>query len=365
MSLEDEVKEAFTRRADDARADGQSWNAVEKKVRRAHRQRFVFTSALSLVIIAAIAIVVLKGPGTNQSRGFSNTSPTPTEATTPSPSLGPSTTPTAQPHPSSLPEGFKARVGVQSGFAVDIPKDWKGGWFEGYWDFEPAGLPSTAQGGDTFALVITLEPGSYTKAGGGAGTTELTIGGRKAYTWSTDPLHVVYSVDWPGCPKYVTTCTSSPEGERLIMRLSGSTQRLWDSYEALGRQAALTVHVYDGTAPEHGTVASGITNDEFTKALIRFLDARVEGIGADELMSSEAASQFSDTSGCPDLYQAKTSHRAWTGYDVSRREETAAKATFTVGMTTGDGQVYIETFVVGRSAPDQPAVIESRGSGCS
>src|SRR5690348_804146 len=116
MSLEDEVKDAFKKHEDDARAEGHSWDAVEKKVRRVHRQRLVYSSALSLVIIAAIAIIVVKSPRANQGRGFTGSSPSPTASSTPSASTEPSATPTTAPTEpaSNIPAGFVARVGVQS-----------------------------------------------------------------------------------------------------------------------------------------------------------------------------------------------------------------------------------------------------------
>jgi len=314
MSLEDEVKAAFKKHEDDARADGQSWDAVQKKVRRAHTQRLVYSSALSLVIIAAIAIIVVKSPSSNQSRGFTGPSETPTGVETPSPSDEPSTTPTPKDPTKDPLYGFKWRVGVQSGFAVAIPKDWKGGWFEGVWDFEPSGLPSTSQGGNTFAITITVEPGSYRDAPSGARASEITIHDRRALTWSTDPHHVSYAVDWPGCPDYASACSANAATQRLIMRLYGSTQSLWDSYEALGRKAALSVVEYDGLEALHGTVDLTIKIDDLRRALVRFMDARVEGIGADELMGTSASNSYNSDGG---LYELNGNPA--TTYDIIQR----------------------------------------------
>src|SRR5690348_4465196 len=143
MSLEDEVKEAFKKHEDDARAKGQRWDVVEKRVRRAHHQRLVYTSVLSLLIVAAISLVIYLGPGQSRPKGFSSPADTPTETPSSSPSSSSSSPGVIPPVATApVPEGFKPRVGVQSAFAVDIPNDWKGGWFEGTWDFEPTGLPS-------------------------------------------------------------------------------------------------------------------------------------------------------------------------------------------------------------------------------
>jgi hypothetical protein len=346
MSLENEVKEAFKKHSDDARPAVESWHAVETKVRRAHKQRLVYSSALSIMVVAAIAIVLARSPGGNESKGFTNPSATPTESSTPSPGVGPSTTPTAKPPaPSStIPDGFKARAGVQSGFAVDIPKDWKGGWFEGYWDFEPKGLPSTAQGGDTFALVVTVEPGNYRDATGGVHSTQTTIGGRNALMWSTDALHLSYAVEWPGCPNYEPSCLSSTSPQRLIIRLYGSTHGLWDSYQALGRRAAATVHVYDGTEPEHGTFNAGVKIDDYSKALVRFMDARVEGIGADELMCCNAVTFYSRDGG---LYEQGIEATIRYIVDAGTVNLSAAETTYSVAVTYKDGSKRIERISVG------------------
>jgi hypothetical protein len=247
---------------------------------------------------------------------------------------------------------------VQSGFAVDIPKDWKGGWFEGYWDFEPNGLPSTSEGGDTFALVINVEPGSYRVASGAAKGT--AIGGHNAITWSTDPLHIFYSVDWPGCPNYAPTCSSSSSTRRLIMRLEGSTQALWDSYEALGKEALRTIHAYDGSRPEHGTRTQGIGIDDFSKALVRFMDARVEGIGADELMGPDAANLYNNLGGLYDLNGKLATSYEFAG--STRPSDT--KENFGITIHFAGGSQRQELITVQRSKADTAPMITSACTGC-
>jgi hypothetical protein len=349
MSLEDEVKEAFKKHELDARAEGQSWDAVEKKVRRAHKQRLAYSSALSLVIIAAIAIIVVRSPGSNESRGLTGSSPSPTETATPSTSPEPSTT--APPEPASnIPSGFVARVGVQSGFAVDIPKDWKGGWFEGTWDFEPKGQPSTAEGGNLFAVTVAVRDGSYEQAATGHHATDTTVNVYRAKTWSSGTNDLWYAVDWTEtCPGYAPECSSNFKVRTLVLHLFASTTGLWDQYLPTGKEIVSTVHMYDGTIPVHEFGGPMVATDALDAVLHRFLDARVEGVGAEDLMSDAAQAAFADSSNCLDLYQQRKTDKPWAGYEIlSRLDQGSGKARFLILMKTDPNTGgYIEGLVVG------------------
>jgi hypothetical protein len=231
--------------------------------------------------------------------------------------------------PELTPTGFVRRAGVQSGFALDIPKTWKGGWFEGVWDFEPKGLPSTSEDGNTFALTVTVEPGRYQDAFPGRITTPTTVEGRNALTTALDATHISYSVDWQICPGYASKCSAAQSTRRLIIRLLASTAALWDQYQTAGSKAALTVRPYDGSDPAHGTITGATKNNAYARALARFLDARVEGIGADELMCCSAPGSYRSMGGLYDLkgasaisYEAQlddrtVAERASVGFDVT------------------------------------------------
>ena len=230
--------------------------------------------------------------------------------------------------PDSVPSGYVQRAGAQAAFAIDVPKDWKGGWFEGVWDFEPKGFPSTSEGGNTFALTVTLEPGRYQDAFVGKQTSPITIEGRNAVTTSPDALHTLYAIEWTGCSNYATSC-SSPTIQRLIIRLFASTQQLWDAYKMLGTRAALTLHGYDGSDPAHGLVTGGSKSNSYIRALTRFLDARAEGIGAEPFMCCSAPKNYQSIGGLYDLkgddivsYEAHVDSRpvaapASMGFDVT------------------------------------------------
>ena len=214
-------------------------------------------------------------------------------ATEPKMQLGPLQFAKLQPDDSQrwldlTPSGFTRRAGAQAGFAIDIPRDWKGGWFEGTWDFEPKGLPSTSEDGSTFSLTVSAEKGSYTEAFAGAATTPVIIQGHNAVTTSPDSRHVFFAVDWQMCPNFARRCSTADRTRRLIMRLSASTDAFWTKYESAGRLAAQSVRQYDGSDPVYGLLTGTTNENEYGKAVIRFLDARVEGVGAEDLMCCDA-----------------------------------------------------------------------------
>jgi hypothetical protein len=332
MSLEDEVKQAFTKHEEDARADGQSWVSVEKKVARVHRQRVALVSTLTLALIAGLAIVIPRLGNDRDNGGFANPTATPTASTAPSPEPSASS--------GAVPDGWQARAGVQSGFAVAIPPDWKGGWFEGYWDFEPKGYPSTSQDGNTFALSISVQPGDYHDAAAGQHTTSLTIGDRDALSWSAQPMHLQYAVDWQGCPDYATECSSNFSTRTLIVNMFGSTAELWAKYQTIGEQVVSTIRPYDGSTPAHGTIDPAAKLDAYSNTLIRFLDARVEKIGADEMTCCKVTNS-------PSFYDM-------TGYNVTTlttHSASAATATFIVEETQPGGGLITERITVGYEDP--------------
>jgi len=357
MSLEDEVREAFRKHDDDAQPDMRSWNAVEKKVRRAHRQRVAYSSALSLVIIAAIAAAVTLSPRAKESKGFSNPTATPTSVTS-----TPTETSSASPSPSPtspIPVGWTARVGVQAAFALAIPADWKGGWFEGTWDFEPKVFPGGAQDGPGFVITITVEPGNYDQYAKLPSTT-TSIQGNRALVWHPSTLETDYAIEWFGCPGYTPSCSSNFETRTLIVRAHASDEQINAKYSTLGDQVIRTIKNYDGTDPVHGTFPAGTQGDELSKALVRFMDARIEGIGADALMSSKAADFYNKQGGLYDL-----NGRIAVSYDIEgpkNKSDTAEN--FGVTMHYGTGDTRQELITVQRENPGAAPVIENVCTGC-
>lgn len=286
--------------------------------------------------------------------------------------------------PDLMANGFTRRVGIQGGFTIDIPKEWKGGWFEGVWDFEPKGLPSTSEGGNTFAVTATLEHGSYTSAFPGAQTTRTTIEGRSALTTSPDTTHVAYAIDWHTgyplwssaayaggrnldlCPDYAETCTGGPSDRRLIIRLFGSTDSLWSQYQAIGQLAAHTVRPYEGSEPAHGTVKGTTKMNVYARALARFMDARVEGVGAEDMMCCSAPKNYSSAGG---LYESNGS--AVVSYDATRDARPVAEPAsqgFDVTIHFANGKTRTEFISVGfesgKTSPFVPPKTEGTCLNC-
>jgi hypothetical protein len=314
MNLEDQIKETLMKHAADVRPDAGSWDGVETKVRRAHYARVAFVSTLTVALIAAAAIVLPRLGSETPKSSFTGTTPSASSE------VSPTTTPTPVGIDTS---GWRPRVGTQADFQLLLPPDWKGGWFEGYWDFEPKGLPGLPGGGDTFAIEVNLESGDYRNVAP-KGAEATRIGERSALAWSPSEGHSSFAVQWTDCPAGAD-CVSGSE-RTLLVNMSGSTTALGQKYGAVGKEIVQTVRVYDGSAPAHGT-AVGIPDDPYRRTLITFLDARVEGIGAEDLMCCSA----------PDFYASdglyglgRDSVVSFTVHSVS---EAASAATSTYEVT--------------------------------
>jgi hypothetical protein len=346
MSLDNDIKDAFQRHEQDAHANDTAWAGIESKIRRAHHQRMAFASALSVAVIAAVAVLVPKLGSSHQDKGnFTNPSRTPT-ATSPEPTVTP--TPQAA---APIPSGWQRRVGIQSGFQIAMPADWKGGWFEGTWDFEPKSLPSDAQGGDTFVVLVTLEHGSY-DASPGRGAKATEINGHRALVWQPRTTETDYRLEWNFCDGYAPTCSSNFETQTLRVTIRGSTSPLWSQYESTGRQIVETVDTYDGATPVHGTVAASIQEDDFSRALVRFLDARVEGIGADELLSQTAGNFYANRGGLYDLDTADAQ-----SYEITAGPTGARQHEFGITMSYAGGATRQELITLSRDNPQAVPVI--------
>jgi hypothetical protein len=354
MSLDKDIKDAFQKHEQDARASDTAWSGVETKIRRAHRRRVTFSASAALLVIAAIAVLVPTLAAKDKNSGFTNP--------TPGPSLGPSTKPTAEastnaPPPGPvIPAGWQRRVGVQSAFQLAIPADWKGGWFEGTWDFEPKGLPGGQQDGDTFTVTVTLQPGNY-DAASGPGAAGTTVNGHRAVTWHPSATETDYSIEWFHCPGYTEECSSNFETQTLVARLHATNDTLWSQYEVTGLNVVHTLFEYDGGTPVHGTTAAAIKDDASTEALIRFLDARVEGIGADELMTSKAATQYAAIG----LYQTGVPSVPYVKFEVTAVAPDAGgnAETFTVNIFIDPNEWTTESITLVHASSQSPPLVDS------
>jgi len=266
---------------------------VEKPRRSRGRNTLISLLAFSLIGASAIFIPRLVGARDNK-KPSRNLIPTYTK---------PSASPTAKTssHPSSPPTvdtaGWVARVAVQDGFFLRMPATWKGGWFEGTWDFEPKGFPSLSEDGNTFAVALTVVSGEYDKIAPKTAKPVTYTAAREALVWTSKPRVETYAIAWNGCPGFVGECGGSTSSRTLLVHISASTQALWNKYIDIGRAVVATVETYNGDHPIHGRApqyegAADFPDDPVTTATVRFLDARVEGIGADEQYCCDATALY-------------------------------------------------------------------------
>jgi hypothetical protein len=361
MSLENEIKEAFKNHDKDARADGQSWNAVEKKVRRAHKQRVALVSTLTVALIAAAAVLVPRLTSDKvATRGFIGQTPSTTAApaNTPSPGFSP------RPRSSAFFMGdlhATYRDDVQ-GWIIAYAEDWKESRFEGVTEFSPPGAPSPERGGPTFWVAVSILDGrppskrsapataatGFDERDGGSVITGLPGGGERQ----------VYQYDWTGLCISTIECPQGPTTLQVVVE--GSTAALWDRYHPISDTMLQTLRIAKDSGStgdvhtRYGIVSSSaaIGYDELTTTLVRFLDARVEQANAEAFMSSQAKTDFANASNCLELYETRATHKQWTSYEVIGRFDDAARATFTLNMHTDPNNGgYVESLVVGRSGP--------------
>jgi hypothetical protein len=327
------------RRANDVRPETESWSHVEKKLRRAQTKQLALISTSVAILIAAIAVLVPRLHAT-KAKGF----------------VGPGT-PTAS--VSTGPELTKGvmHVGADQGFQISIPKSWSAGWWEGVYEYEPNGLPSLAQGGDTFAISVHLVAGSYRRSGisGAEDANQPTsINGHPAMhgeyvDTGTGARDAVYQIQWITCMNTIVECSSNFQDNTLVVIVRGTTPALWNTHWPEAQAVVGSINTYDGTTPAHLLNPSTIETDALSAVLFKFLDARVEGVNAEAFMSDKAQADFSDRNNCLDLYRARTTNKAWTSYElVNRIEQGSGKAKFLIMMHTDPNTGgFIEGLIVG------------------
>ncbi len=340
MSLERDIKETFAMHAGDVRENPDALAEVTTKVTRAHRRRVTLVGAAGIAMLAAAVIAVPKLVA-NERRGFATTDPTPSSTIT-----------TTE---------FETFRNERDAYQTIVPRSWRAGGFEGSVEFIPPGQVGLTAGDQTFAVEAMLligqrydddEVGDLSfqdtdrfalKSGGGdrKAVRAEKIEGEAAHT-------LVYRIDWTSevCPH------DECESATLRVVAFGSTAELWSQYRELGESVAHEVTVLQepalpgGVTTLHGTVEDAIPFDVATSALVRFMDARVEGGGAEEYMTAQAK-RGSDEG----LYGEGDD--GWQSYEVLQREGADASSfEYTVRLRTGggtNGQTTVdETIGVGR-----------------
>ena len=256
------------------------------------------------IIFAVLAILLVAASATMIPRFVRASNPKKPSRNLTTPFTKPSTSPSANssPHPSSPPvvdtTGWIARGAVQDGFFLRMPASWKGGWFEGTWDFEPKGLPSLAEDGNTFAVDLTVVSGEYDRIAPKSAKPFISDAASAALVWMAKPRLETFAIAWDGCPGFVGDCGGGAASRTLLVHISASTQALWHKHITIGRAIVGTIETYNGDNPIHGRApqyegGADFPDDPVDTALVRFLDARAEGIGADEQYCCDATALYS------------------------------------------------------------------------
>jgi hypothetical protein len=371
MSLEDEVREAFRKHGDDAQPDMRSWNAVEKKVRRAHHQRVAFVSTLTVAAIAVVAVLVPRLGANKTTKGTFL-------GQTPSASSKPSSHPTSRPSATSqpLPQGFGEYRDDGEGWQLAYPTTWKTSRFEGTTEYFPPGAPSPEQGGPSFWVSVSIRDGAPSAQKGGPVTASTDLDHRTAGVTITGPPGGgetrLYEYNWTGLCVSRDSCPAGAATLQLIVQ--GTDATWWDRYHTTGESIVQTLEIAKTATTKgdvqtrHGIVSASAAQhyDIFTSTLVQFLNARVEGGNAESFMSPQATRQFADPSNCLELYETRATHKQWTNYEVIGRFNATAKATFTLRMLTDPNNGgFVESLVVGRSGSSADVQILAGNPSCS
>src|SRR5438445_3961174 len=154
--------------------------------------RITLLAILALALIAASAIFIPKVVGARSSKKPApnlTTPPTKPVATSP-------TTPRTSGTPVAVTSAWPARVSVMDGFWLRVPPDWKGGWFEGTWDFEPKTLPSPAEDGNTFTVTLSVVSGEFDSIAPRGAKKIMLDAAPEVRVWLPGPRRETYSIPW-------------------------------------------------------------------------------------------------------------------------------------------------------------------------
>jgi hypothetical protein len=376
--IDKDLKEAFARHATDVSARPDSaWSGVERGVRRAHRRRFAAVSGVA--VAAAVAAVVvgvpaLRGGGSKPGGFASQPGGQPTYNCDP-----PNACATASP-------GVPARANVDAyrdetgGWQALYPTGFDVGRFEMSTEFWPKSLPSPNRGEPTFFVSVQVEIDQTLDdvRARFPDATPATIGKRDALVMQRGPRSTTYYIAWndiacalPPAPSGNAdgACATRPRAV-LNVQMTGSTAAMWDAHSRDGAALVDSIEALasDGVpardtnvATRDGTVDGAVTYDANARALVRFLDARVEG-GAEPFAIDAAATKYASPSSGLGLYADPETRAPWQSYAVVARADSGTSTTFRVRMSGGaDGM--IEELTVGRAEGGAILVTDAKPGG--
>lgn len=329
MSFDNDLKQAFERHSGDVSPTPGAWTGVDRRIRRSHRIRTALATAGGAAAIVAAAIVVPKI--------VSNPSRIENPIESPSPTPAPVTDETAV---------FRNE---RDGYWLQYPKDWRFGEFEAQIAFQPPGVPSIVEGGSTFAVELWVDQGDYdnpdrlgTYEGGTADVLDTTVAGRPAKVRQHDQRDgskiarsVTYTVDWTGvyCPPGAPCPVPGPSVLIVHIQATPSEEPLWDRYSEAGLAMVDSIRLNNASslpsntavATRRGSVGANVEYDDTTAAVVKFMEARIEGGGAEPWLSSNAKQQYDMRENDLSLY-SPDERTSYLSYKLVARDQADANS---------------------------------------
>jgi hypothetical protein len=267
----------------------------EARLGRSRRVRTA-TYAFGLAVAAIAAVLVV--PRVLPQRDTGVLEPGPSE--TPSPTSGTGID-TAQ---------WKTYYG--NGWSLKYSPKWHVQLFEGDTEFVPQDLKGTAVGEPTFALIVRPESDSY------AGVTfpsDTTVEG----TWNDGHKYRQWHSTDPAKP-HSETMFEIDDAHRLHVIYFASTAALWDRYVREADASFDSLTFTTPITPKHGDVMPGVEFGPATRTLVDFMDARIEGSGAESYLGAAATEYYANHDKGLSLY-SPTSNPHYASYEVASYEQ--------------------------------------------
>lgn len=364
MSLEQDLKETLVWYGETTRPRVDAFDGVRHKVRRAHRRRLASIAMGGVALIAAAVIAIPQ-------LAFDGAMPDPQSFATDAPSNVPVEA-----------DGHVTLRNEQVAYQLSFPAEWRVTRFEDAVELLPPDQIGLAAGEPTFSVeIMHLVRDRYDDVEGGW-EDGLRLAGQPAVRLDIDFVEgsgpvsdgrvVTYRVDWTALPCPPESVCDS-EISTLQVMVHASTQDLWDTFGEDALAAVEGLRWIRNAPMPTGEVRSpygrfsGVTYDEATSVLQRFLDARVIGERAAQYLGPEATDSYRrDPDSGLGLYVDPETGNGWLSYAVTAREDGGGSATFQVELTyqviEGHGPAgETEELVVSPGGRDSTGIYE-RGS---
>jgi hypothetical protein len=344
MSFDQDLKQAFERHAGDVSPTPGAWTGVERRIRRSHRVRAALAAATgTAAVIAAIFVV----PGVL--RNSTSIRPVP-----------PATRPPANPPVVAADKGVFRNE--RDGYWLQVPNGWNFGEFEGHVSWAAVG--SVEQSGPTFAVELWVDSGAYNDPArlGSRPTGDMTIAGRPAKfengllqsdknSAGSITRSRTHYVDWTGynCPANAPCPAPGPSVLIVKIEAADEADALWEHFGAEAEEMVRSIRLNSaGAMPKNaavatrrGSVDAAVDYDQTTSSVVKFMEARIEGGGAEPWLTKNTADQYANHDGDLSLY-SPSERASFSGFVITERKAVDANSfEYTVVIsvrTPPDGQ---------------------------